>query len=89
MTLRMYAKRKNLNLEDVQILLSHNREHGEDCLECDETHPKIDVISRELILKGDLTPDERQRLTEIADLCPVHKTLENKVVVRTRLKPEA
>ncbi|MDO6704943.1 bifunctional alpha/beta hydrolase/OsmC family protein [Photobacterium sp. 1_MG-2023] len=87
MTLRMYAKRKNLNLDDVQILLSHTREHGEDCLECDETHPKIDVISRELILKGDLTFEERQRLTEIADLCPVHKTLENKVVVRTTLKP--
>lgn len=84
MTLRMYAKRKQWPLDRVKVTLSHGRKHGEDCAECDEQHRQIDVIDRTLHLEGDLSDKQRQRLLEIADRCPVHKTLHNKIVVNTR-----
>ncbi|CZF77742.1 bifunctional alpha/beta hydrolase/OsmC family protein [Grimontia marina] len=86
MTLRMYANRKKLPLEDVKVTLSHSRQHGEDCEHCDENNAKVEVMSREIELFGDLTDEERQRLLEIADKCPVHKTLEGKIVITTELK---
>lgn len=85
MTLRMYADRKKLPLEDVKVELSHSREHGKDCQACDEQNPQIEVISRKVTLKGDLTEAQRQRLLEIADKCPVHKTLHGKLLVNTEL----
>ncbi|MBV7299494.1 bifunctional alpha/beta hydrolase/OsmC family protein [Enterovibrio paralichthyis] len=86
MTLRMYANRKKLPLDDVKVTLRHSRHHGEDCEHCDEDNAKVEVMSREIELFGDLTDDERQRLLEIADKCPVHKTLEGKIVITTALK---
>jgi putative redox protein len=85
MTLRMYARRKKWPLENVSVTLTHGRIHGEDCLQCDEEHPQMDVISRQLVLRGDLDDAQRQRLLEIADRCPVHKTLHNKIEVNTEL----
>ena len=89
MTLRMYANRKNLSLDDVKVTLRHSRQHGSDCQYCDSENKKIEVLSRELEITGDLTDAERQRLVEIADLCPVHKTIEGKVVITTELKKSA
>ncbi|MFT4928379.1 MAG: putative OsmC-like protein/alpha-beta hydrolase superfamily lysophospholipase [Phenylobacterium sp.] len=85
MTLRMYANRKNLPLDDVTVELSHSRNHGDDCEQCDDTNPQIEVIHRKVTLKGDLTDAQKQRLLEIADKCPVHKTLHNKLVVTSSL----
>ena len=83
MTVRMYANRKGLDLQDVQVLLEHSRQHGEDCQHCDDQHAKVEVLARKVKITGDLTPEQRQRLLEIADLCPVHKTLSGKIVITT------
>ncbi|WP_407330795.1 alpha/beta fold hydrolase [Enterovibrio sp. 27052020O] len=85
MTIRMYANRKKLPLDDVKVTLSHSRQYGEDCEHCDDDHSKVEVLSRTIELVGDLTEQERQRLLEIADKCPVHKTLESKIVITTAL----
>ncbi len=86
MTLRMFADRKGWPLESVSVTLSHDRSHGKDCQHCDEEHPQIDLIERKLVLTGNLDQSQRQRLLEIADRCPVHKTLHNKIVVTTKLQ---
>jgi uncharacterized OsmC-like protein/alpha-beta hydrolase superfamily lysophospholipase len=83
MTLRMYANRKKLNLEDVQVRLHHARVYLDDCLSCEEGNGRVDHITRTLALKGDLTDEQRQRLIEIADRCPVHQTLAKRVQIET------
>jgi len=83
MTLRMYANLKKIPMDDVIVNLSHDREHGEDCQACDDDHPKVDVIHRSIEFMGDLTQEQIDKLLVIADKCPVHRTLHNKVEVRT------
>ena len=85
MTIRMYANHKKIPLEDVDITLSHSREHSEDCDHCDEPQARIDVLSRSITLQGNLSDAQRARLLEIADRCPVHKTLEGDLQIRTEL----
>lgn len=85
MTLRMYADRKGWPLETVTARLSHQKVHAEDCARCDAKKGKIDRIGRELELTGDLDDAQLRRLLEIADRCPVHRTLEGEVDVQTRL----
>ncbi|NCF37516.1 MAG: alpha/beta fold hydrolase [Gammaproteobacteria bacterium] len=82
MTLRMYANRKKLALEDVQIRLQHERVHAEDCVDCNHS---IERITRRIRLIGDLDDEQRQRLLEIADRCPVHRSLENEPQIVTEL----
>ena len=82
MTLRMYANRKKLPLEDVKINLIHERVHAEDCIDCDG---KIERITRRISLLGDLNEEQRHRLLEIADKCPVHCTLESDPQIVTEL----
>ena len=82
MTLRMYANRKKLPLEDVEVRLLHERVHAEDCIDCER---KIERITRRIRLVGDLSAEQRQRLLEIADRCPVHRTLENDPHIVTEL----
>ena len=84
MTLRMYANRKKIPLDDISVSLRHSRQHGADCEHCDQENAKVELLERELVLKGDLTPEQRERLVEIADKCPVHKTLLGKVVIVPR-----
>ena len=84
MTLRMYATRKDLPLEHVSCDVTHTRCHSTDC-EGGEGKGRIDVFTREIRLRGDLDDNTRQRLLEIADKCPVHRTLEAQAVVRTYL----
>ena len=86
MTLRMYADRKEWPLEEVKVHLLHNKEHSEDCDQCDKEGAKIDTITREIELFGDLSEDQKERLLEIADKCPVHKTLHSDISVKTKLK---
>ena len=85
MTIRMYANFKKLPLDDVTVTLDHDRQHVTDCEGCDEAPQKIEVLNRTVSLKGDLTEENRQRLLEIADRCPVHRTLHSELKVRTRL----
>ncbi|MEX2469753.1 MAG: alpha/beta fold hydrolase [Pseudohongiellaceae bacterium] len=80
MTLRMYARHKKLPLKNVTVELAHKREHAEDCSDCSG---KLDVLERRISLAGDLSEEQRRRLLEIADRCPVHRTLTSSPEVRT------
>ena len=84
MTLRMYANRKNLALDDIEVQLNHHRSHVEDCEDCESKSKFVDVIERNITLTGKLTDAERKRLMEIADRCPVHLTLENDPKIVTK-----
>ncbi|CAA6813120.1 MAG: Bll2902 protein [uncultured Thiotrichaceae bacterium] len=89
MTIRMYANLKKIPVEDIDIQLSHDRIHADDCVECgDERQGKVERISRVITLKGDLTEAQRQRLLAIADRCPVHRTLESDPVITSRLSED-
>ncbi|MBL6449916.1 alpha/beta fold hydrolase [Fulvivirga sp. 29W222] len=85
MTLRMYADRKKWPLEEVRIHLQHSKVHQLDCEGCDDGSAKLDQVTREIELFGDLTKEQQERLMEIADKCPVHKTLHAGVQVKTSL----
>ncbi len=85
MTLRMYANRKQLDLDDIEITLRHERVHADDCADCDETPRRIERITREIQLFGALTEEQRRRLLEIADRCPVHRTIEGDLQIATTL----
>jgi len=87
MTLRMYADRKKWPLEEVVVSLSHKKIHAKDCETCETDQAMVDWIERELELMGSLDASQLQRLKEIADRCPVHRTLESKVKIQTTLKP--
>jgi putative redox protein len=82
-TLRMYADRKGWALERSEIELWHERVHADDCGGCEDPKTKIEQVQRRIRLVGDLDDKQRQRLLEIADKCPVHKTLESEVRVVT------
>jgi len=87
MTVRMYANRKNWPLDDIDVRLSHSREHAEDCENCDDKATRVEVLRREITLHGELSAEQRQRLLEIADRCPVHRTLEGELRIETREIP--
>lgn len=86
MTLRMYADFKEYALKEVVVHLDHEKVHKKDCEACTEKGSKMDRIERVVELKGDLSDRQRQRLLEIADKCPVHKTLDSKIRIETRLR---
>ncbi len=83
MTIRMYANRKSWPLEDVRVCLYHSREHREDCEGCEGEGRKLEILHREISLIGDLTTDQKARLMEIADRCPVHRTLKGDLEIET------
>ena len=83
MTLRLYADHKQLPLARTSVTLSHAKIHAQDCEECETKEGKIDRIERVLTLDGDLSDEQRARLVEIADKCPVHRTLTSEVNIRT------
>ena len=83
MTMRMYANFKKLPLEDLTIRLLHERVHAEDCVDCDN---KIERITRRISVAGDLSEEQRRKLLEIADKCPVHRTLESDPQIVTVLE---
>jgi putative redox protein len=85
MTMRMYANRKKMPLERVVVSLKHDKTYAADCEDCESTQSKVDEITRTITIYGDLGEPERQKLLEIADKCPVHRTLHSEVKVRTVL----
>jgi len=85
MTLRMYAEHKQLPLRLVRVKLSHRKIHARDCRDCETREGKVDEITREIELQGELTVEQRQKLLEIANRCPVHRTLTSEIKVRTTL----
>jgi uncharacterized OsmC-like protein/alpha-beta hydrolase superfamily lysophospholipase len=87
MTLRMYAEQKKWPLERVTVRLQHEKIHAEDCRECETREGRIDRIEREIEVEGDLDETQRARLLEIANKCPVHRTLHSEVWIPTRLMP--
>ncbi len=85
MTLRMYANHKKIDLQDIYVELHHSRIHAEDCGSCEKQKTQIDVIMRKIQLSGNLSEQQRARLLEIANQCPVHKTLQSKIQIQTNL----
>jgi putative redox protein len=83
MTIRLYADRKQLPLERVTVRLTHAKIHAEDCEHCETREGMIDRIDRTIALEGDLDAETRKRLMEIADKCPVHRTLKSENEIRT------
>ena len=83
MTVRMYAERKQWPLRSVQVRLAYARIHAEDCADCDTKDGMVDRIDTEVSLSGDLSDDQRQRLMEIANRCPVHRTLVSEIQIGT------
>lgn len=81
MTLRMYADRKGWPLESATVRLKHRKVHARDCEQCETEAGYVDHIDRILEMTGPLEDEQRRRLGEIADRCPVHKTLHGEVVV--------
>jgi putative redox protein len=86
MTLRMYADRKGWPLEAATVRLKHEKIHASDCEACEIREGMLDRIEREVEIEGPLDGDQKQRLLQIADRCPVHKTLTSEVEIKTHLK---
>ena len=89
MTVHMYAARKQWPLEQVVVNLRHQRRYAEDCADCDKPTALLDHIDRSIQFIGTLDDAQRTRLLEIADHCPVHKTLTSRIIVKTVLEPAA
>ena len=85
MTIALYARRKQWPLVDVTVRLAHTKIHAADCADCETREGKIDQIETEITLAGALSEEQRARLLEIAEKCPVHRTLTSEIRIRTRL----
>lgn len=84
MTVGMYARRKEWPLEDVTIHLRHSRIHCSDCAECETKDGMLDRIERDIHFAGPLSDEQRSKLLEIANKCPVHRTLTSEIYIATR-----
>lgn len=87
MTLNMYARRKGLKVERVHCEVTHDRIHADDCNECEDSSDKVDRLTRTITIEGELDSSQRERMLEIADRCPVHRTLENRIRIESHLVP--
>jgi putative redox protein len=85
MTLRMYAQRKGWDLKRVTVRLAHSRIHAEDCVGCETKQGFLVQIDREIEVSGSLDEEQKRRLLEIAERCPLHRTLKSEINIRTSL----
>ena len=84
MTMRLYADRKSLPLERVTVTLQHSKIYAKDCAECETKDGMLDQIDRVIAMEGDLDAEQRKKLMEIADKCPVHRTLTSEIHIVTK-----
>ena len=85
MTIQMYARRKKWPLKNVETHVNHQKSHARDCENCERNSAKIDLFERRIEIEGNLDDDQRTKILEIADKCPVHRTLHNKITIKTAL----
>lgn len=83
MTVRMYANRKNIPLDNIEVTLSHRRMAASECENCETREGTVDVIEKQIRLEGNLSQAQRDRLLEVSSRCPVHKTLLNEILINT------
>lgn len=86
MTVQMYARRKKWDVVNVTVHINHNKEYALDCENCADPSAKIDTLARSIALEGTLSDEQKRRLLEIAERCPVHKTLQSKIQIITDLE---
>ena len=86
MTIALYARRKQWPLDEVTVRLRHSRIHAADCADCETKTGMLDQIESEITLSGALSAEQRARLGEIAERCPVHRTLTSEIKIRTTLR---
>ncbi|HEY2101959.1 MAG TPA: OsmC family protein [Chthoniobacterales bacterium] len=84
MTIGLYARRRHWPLEDITVSLRHSKIYAVDCEECETKEGRIDRIERDIHLTGALSTEQRAKLLEIADKCPVHQTLDSEINIRTK-----
>src|SRR3954467_11260567 len=84
MTIGFYARRMKMPLEQITIALRHSKIHAKDCADCETKEGRIDEIDREIHLTGPLSDEQRTKLMEMADRCPVHRTLTSEIKIRTK-----
>ena len=84
MTIGLYARKRKWPLENITVSLRHSKIHAKDCDDCETKEGKVDRIEREIHLDGSLTEEQRTKLMEIADRCPVHQTLTSEINIKTR-----
>jgi putative redox protein len=84
MTMRLYADRKSLPLDRVTVTLKHSKIYAKDCAECETRDGMLDQIERDIAIDGALDAEQRKKLMEIADKCPVHRTLTSKIRIVTK-----
>ena len=85
MTIALYARRKGWALGGVTVRLRHSKIHAEDCADCETREGMLDGIEEEIAIERDLTDEQRAKILEIADKCPVHRTLTSEIHITTRL----
>ena len=85
MTIALYARRKGWPVSGVTVRLRHSRIHADDCAECETQQGMLDRIESEIAVAGEFTEEQRTRLLEIANKCPVHRTLTSEINIRTTL----
>ena len=85
MTVAFYARRKEWPLQSVTVRLRHSRIHAVDCENCETKEGRLDRIDVAIEITGELSEEQRKRLVEIAEKCPVHRTLTSEVDIRTRI----
>jgi uncharacterized OsmC-like protein len=83
-TVGMYARRKGWALEEVTVNLRHVKTHASDCADCETKEGMLDRIERDIHFAGSLTGEQRSKLLEIANKCPVHRTLTSEIIIKTR-----
>lgn len=87
MTVRMYAQRKGWALENVTVHVNHQKDYHIDCKECEtDSAAKIDAFICEVSFKGDLTAEQKERMLQIADRCPVHRTLSSEILIKSQMR---
>jgi putative redox protein len=89
MTVAMYARRKRWPLEAVTVRLRHSKIHAADCESCESREALLDHIDRDVELIGQLSEEQRRRLLDMANKCPVHRTLTSKIIIQTHLTGQA